>query len=160
MESRRPLRRIVALVPFLAFVVLGSVASAQLPPPPVPPENPITPEKAVLGKILFWEEQLSSDNTMACGTCHRPEQGGTDPRLRLRAGLDGEYGAEDDFYGSPGMIHTTPGNQYAPVPEFGLGPQVTDRNSPSAIGAWISLRRLDLDPHRPTPSPQTPQYEE
>ena len=25
---------------------------------PVPEENPLTPEKAVLGKILFWDEQL------------------------------------------------------------------------------------------------------
>ena len=41
-------------------------------------ENPFSPEKALLGKALFWDEQLSSDNTMACGTCHRPAAGGSD----------------------------------------------------------------------------------
>ena len=57
-----------------------SAARAQLPSPQGPAENPLTPEKAVLGKALFWDEQLSSDNTMACGTCHRPAEGGADPR--------------------------------------------------------------------------------
>ena len=46
----------------------------------VPAENPLTPEKVVLGKILFWDEQLSSDDSTACGTCHQPAFGGSDPR--------------------------------------------------------------------------------
>ena len=29
---------------------------AQLPPVPIPPENPITEAKRVLGKALFWDE--------------------------------------------------------------------------------------------------------
>ncbi|MEZ5966151.1 MAG: cytochrome-c peroxidase [Planctomycetota bacterium] len=37
-------------------------------------------EIAQLGKALFWEEQVSSDNTMACGTCHSPAHGGIDGR--------------------------------------------------------------------------------
>src|SRR5262245_22932612 len=32
-----------------------------------PKENPFSTERAMLGKILFWDEQLSSDDTMACG---------------------------------------------------------------------------------------------
>src|SRR5450755_3513559 len=32
---------------------------------PFPPENPYSDAKAVLGKILFWDEQVSSDNTVA-----------------------------------------------------------------------------------------------
>ncbi|MGK0203923.1 MAG: hypothetical protein ACI9S9_003003, partial [Planctomycetota bacterium] len=39
-----------------------------LPPRPVPAQNPITPQKAMLGKLLFWEEQMSADNRVACGT--------------------------------------------------------------------------------------------
>ena len=37
---------------------------------PVPAENPVTEAKRVLGKILYCDEQLSSDDTVACGTCH------------------------------------------------------------------------------------------
>ena len=43
-------------------------ARAQLgPPPPAPAENPFSDQKRVLGKILFWDEQLSSDDTLYIG---------------------------------------------------------------------------------------------
>ncbi len=34
------------------------------------PENPITPEKAALGKILFYETRISADGTVSCSRCH------------------------------------------------------------------------------------------
>ena len=71
-----------------------------VPPVPVPLENPITEPKRVLGKILFWDEQLSSDGTVACGTCHRPAFGGADPRAGRYPGVD--KGTIDDVHGSPG----------------------------------------------------------
>lgn len=33
--------------------------------------NEITKEKFVLGRELFYEEMLSSDNTISCGSCHQ-----------------------------------------------------------------------------------------
>ena len=60
----------VALYLFLVCGLSNDVWS-QLGPPTAPSSNPITEEKRILGKLLFWEEQLSSDNTMACGTCHQ-----------------------------------------------------------------------------------------
>ncbi|MCU0866578.1 MAG: hypothetical protein MUC36_22565 [Planctomycetes bacterium] len=36
--------------------------------------------QAALGKAMFWDEQCSSNNTIACGTCHLSEAGGTDNR--------------------------------------------------------------------------------
>jgi cytochrome c peroxidase len=33
--------------------------------------NPITPEKFILGRSLFYETMLSSDNTISCGSCHQ-----------------------------------------------------------------------------------------
>ena len=76
-----------------------AAASAQLLPPWVPPQNPQTPAKIVLGKILFWDEQLSSDDSVACGTCHLPEFGGSDGRLQggLHPGPDGVFGTVDDI---------------------------------------------------------------
>ena len=38
----------------------------QFDPVPEPVENPVTEAKRVLGKILFWDEQLSSNDTVAC----------------------------------------------------------------------------------------------
>ena len=86
-------------------LLLAAALPAQLPPPPVPFENPLTPEKVVLGKILFWDEQLSSDDSTACGTCHQPEFGGSDPRAAdaLHPGPDGLFGTADDIRGSFGV---------------------------------------------------------
>ena len=48
---------------------------AALGPPPVPPDNPMTPEKIELGKLLFFDTRLSGDASVACSTCHEPKQG-------------------------------------------------------------------------------------
>lgn len=41
---------------------------------PAPKENPTTPEKVALGKLLFFDARLSGDNKMSCATCHRPDK--------------------------------------------------------------------------------------
>ncbi len=46
-----------------------------LPPPPIPKDNPNTPEKVTLGKKLFWDNRLSGDNSMPCVSCHLPALG-------------------------------------------------------------------------------------
>ncbi len=109
-----------------------------LPPVPVPPENPVTEAKRILGKILFWDEQLSSNDTVACGTCHIPSAGGTDPRPGSHPGADGVFNTVDDVVGSPGIVSlsspTTPVND----PVFGFFPQVTSRAAPTTIGAMYT----------------------
>ena len=85
-----------------------------LTPPPVPPGNPITATKAYLGKALFWDEQLSSTRTVACGTCHSGSGGGIDKRTaaqRARStnpGLDGLFGTPDDVFGTAGVTSGVP----------------------------------------------------
>ena len=46
----------------------------------VPADNPITPEKVELGKMLFFDKRLGKDGKMACETCHLPEMGWTDAK--------------------------------------------------------------------------------
>ena len=43
--------------------------------------NPITDEKAILGRVLFYDKNLSIDNTVSCGSCHQQAFGFSDPRL-------------------------------------------------------------------------------
>ena len=122
----------------LATVVLvgvqaGSPAAAQLPPVPAPAENPITEPKRVLGKILFWDEQLSSNDTIACGTCHRPGSGGADPRFGRHTGID--KGTIDDVWGSPGVVYMSEEGAALEHPIFGFEPQVTQRVAPSNFGS-------------------------
>lgn len=111
----------------------GAPVAAQLPPVPVPAENPITELKRVLGKILFWDEQLSSDDTVACGTCHRPASGGADPRFGRHTGTD--MGTIDDVWGSPGVVYMNEAGEALEHPMFGFEPQVTRRVAPSNFGA-------------------------
>lgn len=117
---------------YAALTLLGAVR-AEVPPVPVPAENPITEPKRVLGKILFWDEQLSSDDTVACGTCHLPAHGGSDPRIGRHPGTD--PGTIDDVLGSPGIVYLDRDGLARDHPVFGDGPQVTDRLSPSNFGA-------------------------
>ena len=106
----------------------------QLPPVPFPPQNTFSEAKRVLGKILFWDEQLSSDNTVACGTCHRPEIGGTDPRSGINPGIEGIFGDATDILGSPGVIRQDTNLKYEADPAFGLRLQVTRRTAQDFMG--------------------------
>lgn len=124
---------------FVLPLVITSSALAQLPPMPAPPQNPVTEAKRILGKALFWDEQLSSDNTVACGTCHRPASGGGDPTAGQpgsnHPGLDSIFGTPDDKRASRGVIAQDTSEDYDPSTAFDFAKQVTDRASPSHLGA-------------------------
>ena len=99
------------------LLLTTSGARAQLPEVTPPPGNPLSLAKAALGKTLFWDEQLSASDTVACGTCHRPEAGGSDLRVRRHPGADGIRGTPDDGLGSPG----SPGRGTARRPRSVVG---------------------------------------
>jgi cytochrome c peroxidase len=42
---------------------------------PFPAKNPYTPEKAALGKALFFDPRLSGAENMTCASCHNPSFG-------------------------------------------------------------------------------------
>ena len=52
----------------------------QKPFPPIvqPDDNPTTPEKVELGRLLFFDPILSDDNTLSCAHCHHPNLGFSD----------------------------------------------------------------------------------
>src|SRR5580765_3068297 len=39
---------------------------------PFPADNPYTPEKAALGKVLYYDPRLSVGHILSCGSCHNP----------------------------------------------------------------------------------------
>jgi len=43
-----------------------------------PEDNPTTPEKVELGRLLFFDPILSDDNTLSCAHCHHPDLGFSD----------------------------------------------------------------------------------
>src|SRR5918996_5252874 len=57
----------------------------------IPPDNPQTPEKIVLGQKLFFDGRLSADGSVACASCHNPERAFTDGK-QTSVGIHGQAG--------------------------------------------------------------------
>jgi cytochrome c peroxidase len=76
--------------------------SNPLTPLPTPPlgiqstfeelSEPPTPERVRLGRWLFFDARLSGDQTIACATCHQPENGYSE-REPHSTGIRGQVGA-------------------------------------------------------------------
>jgi cytochrome c peroxidase len=145
--------RATVFAPLLACTLLSAVAFAQGPPPPggplppvapAPPGNPITLAKTNLGKVLFWDEQMGSNQTMACGTCHILGAGGSDPRSAqpgsqsVHPGPNSAFGDADDIFGSRGTTLGQSDGTLELAAIFRLQRQVTTRRSMSAINAGFA----------------------
>lgn len=63
-------------------------------PVPVPVMNPMTDEKAELGKKLFFDNRLSGNNQLSCMSCHNPDKGWTDGR-KVAIGTDNQKGTRN-----------------------------------------------------------------
>ena len=57
----------------------------------VPRDNPTTPEKVELGRLLFFDKRLSADGTVACASCHDPKYAFAEPHA-VSTGIKGQKG--------------------------------------------------------------------
>lgn len=69
------------------------IIPSHFPEMPIPFDNPITEEKVVLGRKLFFDPRLSYNNTVSCASCHKasfamsdndPFSEGVDGKVTLR----------------------------------------------------------------------------
>lgn len=85
---------------FCALLSASAVAMAEgqwlaLPETaPAPADNPTTPEKVELGKMLFFDSRLSSNGTVSCFSCHNVMEGGDDHRT-TSIGVHGQSGGRN-----------------------------------------------------------------
>lgn len=92
---------IAGLVAGLVFVSEGTNLFAKekqfvelplgLEPFKVPADNPLTKAKIELGKQLYFDKRLSSDNTVSCASCHDPNKGWSNDEA-FATGVDGQMG--------------------------------------------------------------------
>ncbi len=74
------------------LATVGLAAMDTLPKsPPVPTNNPMTPAKIQLGKMLFFDPRLSASGTVSCNSCHNVMEAGEDDRATA-VGIDGRRG--------------------------------------------------------------------
>ena len=127
---------------FMPAALLTTRALTQGPPGPPPPPagNPTTPDKVLLGKTLFFEEQLSSTRAVSCATCHVLERGGGDPRTfqSPSPGHDGIFGTPDDGRGSPGVVRQDADGTYLDSGSDPFEVQVTGRKAQPVVDAAFS----------------------
>lgn len=77
--------------PFAALYSQATKMFNPLPPEAVSEENPITDEKVLLGKMLYFDNRLSLNNTQSCNTCHNLDTYGVD-NMPVSQGNNGGFG--------------------------------------------------------------------
>jgi cytochrome c peroxidase len=53
-----------------------------------PPQDPVDDKIATLGRVLFYDKQLSVNNTVSCASCHS-QANGFDDSQRFSVGFEG-----------------------------------------------------------------------
>ncbi len=101
------LRRTVFLGGITALVLVsgadgtGKFTISPLPDKPAEPtDNPTTPVKVKLGKLLYFDPRLSGDGSVSCATCHDPNQGWAKKRVMSPA-----YPESKHFRHSPTVLN-------------------------------------------------------
>ena len=72
-----------------------------------PPDNPVTPEKAALGRRLFDDPRLSVDQSRACSDCHQAERAFSDGK-RVAVGVRDQKGTRN----APAILNRTYGRAF------------------------------------------------
>jgi len=128
----------------------GPIGAGVAPPaipatPAAPADNPITPAKVALGRLLFWDPILSGPRDVACAPCHHPEFGYADAR-DLSIGVNGRGLALRRRFAEPNAIPFVKRNSQTILNTAFIG--LTDRSVTSAILRAIPpsmiKRRQDL----------------
>lgn len=81
MKTMKTISALLAGAAICAASATAALSASTVPPlaplgdPPIPLDNPQTDAKVELGKMLFWDPRLGGDASVACVTCHEPDQG-------------------------------------------------------------------------------------
>ena len=91
-------RALVAVLATAGLTLLAGAGEAWrwplpdwVPPPAVPADNPMSADKAQLGRHLFYDKRLSRDGSLACASCHEQARAFTDGKA-TSTGVTGESG--------------------------------------------------------------------
>lgn len=75
-------------------------------PPRVPEDNPMSEEKVLLGRFLFYDKQLSANQTQSCSSCHLQEYAFSD-KNKVGIGSTGEHHTRNPQHLANSAYYTT-----------------------------------------------------
>jgi len=89
-------RRLASALLIAATGLFGANVTIPLGLQPIawPADNPYTPEKAELGRLLYFDPRLSADGSVACASCHAPNYAFTDA-LAVSTGIRQQKGTRN-----------------------------------------------------------------
>ena len=111
---------------------------------PFPKDNPITKEKAELGKLLFFDPILSGNKDVACATCHHPEFGFAE-NLELSIGVNGHGFGSKRAFKTPNSIPFVKRNSQTVVNVAFNGLLQDGKIEPSKAPMFWDLRAESLE---------------
>jgi cytochrome c peroxidase len=109
-----------------------------------PADNPATPEKIELGRLLFYDPILSGQKDVACASCHHPEYGYAESQ-ELSIGVNGIGLGELRKFKSPGDIPFSKRNAHTVLNTAFNGIDVAGEYRPSEAPMFWDLRVKSLE---------------
>jgi cytochrome c peroxidase len=109
-----------------------------------PADNPPSPEKAALGKLLFWDPVLSGNEDVACATCHLPRFGYAEDR-DISIGVNGIGRGADRHFASPNAIPFVKRNSQSLLNVAFNGIDEAGRYDPATAPMFWDMRARSLE---------------
>jgi cytochrome c peroxidase len=109
-----------------------------------PADNPQTPEKIALGRLLFWDPILSGHKDVACASCHHPRFGYSDAR-DVSIGVNGVGLADRRRFAPQGDIPFVKRNSQTVLNVAFNGIDQSGRYEPSAAPMFWDIRSKSLE---------------
>lgn len=109
-----------------------------------PADNPTTPEKAELGRLLFYDPVLSGQKDVACATCHHPEFGYAESQ-EISIGVNGHGFGSRRVFGDPNDVPFTKRNAHTVVNAAFNGIAANGNYDPAKAPMFWDLRSEGLE---------------
>ena len=138
---------------------IRSAFGADLPPLPVPSNNPQTQDKVRLGEALFFDPNLSNCGTIACASCHVPELGFSDEQ-QISDGCGGATGRRNSntVYNTAYVSHMFWDGRVQTLEEQALGPVVDGAEMANTWDNVIAYLSTGIQPVSRKEFPEAKKY--
>lgn len=109
-----------------------------------PRDNPPSPEKIQLGKLLFFDPILSGNRDVACATCHHPSSGFAE-NLEISIGVNGHGFGSKRAFRQPNDIPFTKRNSPTVINTAFNGITIEDEYDPEQAPMFWDIRNRSLE---------------